>query len=65
MAGLVPEKTVFDCSNGNGAKIAGFYYPSSAVEIKGVVQICHGMAEYLARYEEFIGYLNDAGYHVC
>ncbi|MBR3082831.1 MAG: alpha/beta fold hydrolase [Clostridiales bacterium] len=65
MAGLVPEKTIFDSSNGNGAKIAGFYYPSSAGEIKGVVQICHGMAEYLARYEEFIGYLNDAGYHVC
>ena len=62
---LVFEKVTFDAANGNGAKIAGRYYPSSAEEIKGVVQICHGMAEYIARYEEFIGYLNEAGYHVC
>ena len=59
------EKVVFNAANGNGAKIAGRYYPSSAEKIKGVVQICHGMAEYLGRYEEFISFLNDAGYHVC
>ena len=65
MAGLIPESVVFDAANGNGAKIAGFCYPSSAEEIRGVVQICHGMAEHIGRYEEFISYLNEAGFHVC
>lgn len=62
---LVFEKVVFDAADGNGAKIAGRYYPSACEDIKGVVQICHGMAEHLGRYEEFIAFLNKAGYHVC
>ena len=65
MAKLNPEKKEFVSSIGNGVKIAGFFYPSSAPKIKGVVQICHGMAEYLARYEEMIAKFNEAGYHVC
>ncbi|MBO4680519.1 MAG: alpha/beta fold hydrolase [Clostridiales bacterium] len=65
MADLNFERVVFDAANGNGAKIAGRYYPSSAENIKGVIQICHGMAEYLARYKEMIAFFNDAGYHVC
>ena len=65
MADMDFEIVTFDAANGNGAKIAGRYYPSSAEKIKGVVQICHGMAEYLERYEELISYLNNAGYHVC
>lgn len=59
------ERVVFDAANGNGAKIAGRYYPSSAENIKGVIQICHGMAEYLARYEEMIAFFNSEGFHVC
>ncbi len=65
MAEPVFEKVTFNAANGNGAKVAGRYYPSNSEEIKGVVQICHGMAEYLGRYEEFIAHLNDQGYHVC
>ncbi|MDC1360800.1 lysophospholipase [Gammaproteobacteria bacterium] len=30
----------------------------------GVVQISHGMAEHLGRYENFISHLNDEGFHV-
>ncbi len=30
----------------------------------GVVQISHGMAEHLGRYENFISYLNEEGFHV-
>lgn len=62
--GLDFEKVIFDAANGNGAKIVGRYYPSYVQEIKGVVQICHGMMEHLGRYEEFIAFLNSAGYHV-
>lgn len=65
MSQLDPERKIFVSSIGNGFKIAGFFYPSSAEKIKGVVQICHGMAEYIARYEEMIERFNEAGYHVC
>ncbi|WP_138264059.1 alpha/beta hydrolase [[Clostridium] hylemonae] len=54
-----------------------FYYPSSdgrtnihAVEwvpkqeIKAVVQICHGMVEYIERYDEFAAFLTERGIYV-
>ena len=31
---------------------------------KGVVQLCHGMAEYLQRYDDFARFLNKNGYIV-
>lgn len=65
MTKLNPEKIIFDSSIGEGYKIAGFFYPSSASEIKGVIQICHGMAEFLSRFEPMIEKFNEAGYHVC
>lgn len=34
-------------------------------EIKGVLQIIHGMAEYAARYAPFAEYLAERGYLVC
>lgn len=33
-------------------------------EIKGVVQICHGMVEYIDRYDEFASYLTRYGFCV-
>ncbi len=30
----------------------------------GVIQISHGMAEHIGRYNHFINYLNEEGYHV-
>ncbi len=65
MTVLKPEKISFVSSIGKCVKIVGFFYPSAAPEIKGVVQICHGMAEYLERYRVMIERLNEAGYHVC
>lgn len=59
------ETIYFDAASGEGNKIAGYFYPSNESNIKGVVQICHGMAEYIGRYEEFIEYLNNHGWHVC
>ena len=59
------EKVIFDAAIGGGNKINGYFYPSSAEEIKGVIQICHGMAETILRYEEMIGVLNAKGWHVC
>ena len=34
-------------------------------EIKGVVQIIHGMTEYAERYTPFAEFLNSHGYLVC
>lgn len=33
-------------------------------EVKAVLQICHGMAEHIIRYEEFAEYLNEGGIYV-
>ena len=33
--------------------------------IRGFVQLVHGMAEYILRYEEFAKYLARKGYIVC
>lgn len=54
-----------------------FYYPSRdgrtqihgmewlpEGEIKGVLQICHGMVEYIERYDEFAEYMASYGYYV-
>ena len=54
-----------------------FYYPSSdgetsihAVEwvpeqeVKAVLQICHGMVEYIDRYDGFAAWLSEKGWYV-
>lgn len=33
-------------------------------EVKAVLQICHGMTEYIGRYEEFAEFLNEKGIYV-
>lgn len=31
----------------------------------GVIQVIHGMTEYIGRYEEFAAHFTDLGYVVC
>ena len=52
------EKIIFDAACGEGLKVAGFINPSNASEIKGVIQICHGMSEYYSRYAPMIEHFN-------
>ncbi len=33
-------------------------------EVKAVLQVCHGMVEYIRRYDEFAGFLSANGYYV-
>lgn len=40
------------------------YYSATQLDVKGIVQICHGMAEHLERYEEFVDFLTSSGYVV-
>ncbi len=41
-----------------------FHYPANSKFIKGVLQLVHGMSEYVGRYERFIEFLNSNGYIV-
>ena len=52
----------FDSSNGFD-KIAYYTYVPDC-KPKAVLQLCHGMCEYIARYEHFIDYLCGQGYAV-
>lgn len=41
----------------------GVFVPDG--EIRGVIQISHGMCEYFGRYTDFASYLTDLGFVVC
>lgn len=59
-----PEKIFFDASAGEGCRIAAFFSPCKG-EAKGLIQICHGMADYFGRYAHMVDVFNEAGWHVC
>lgn len=59
------ERITFDASAGEGAKIAAFIMPTNSPDPKGVIQICHGMADYFGRFRELAEHLNNGGWHVC
>ncbi len=60
------EKTVKYFKSANGVNSIAYYvYIPKDKKPLGVVQIAHGMCEYLTRYEDFIGFLCDNGYIVC
>ena len=45
--------------------LKGVAYIPIDSEIKGILQICHGMCEYIERYEPFAEFLCNNGYIVC
>lgn len=57
------EKIVINSGAGEDIKISACFWPAEGTSV-GAVQICHGMAEHLARYEEFVKLLNEHGFHV-
>ena len=66
---MIKESITFDASTGGGNMIAGFFCPANiraeGGKSKGVIQICHGMADHFSRYDEMIEYLNGRGFDVC
>lgn len=63
MIDQVVKKSFF--SSSKLCDIALFVYtPDESVDVKGVIQIAHGMAEHHSRYEDFIEFLNKNGYVV-
>lgn len=43
----------------------GWLYQPATEQIRGIIQICHGMTEHMGRYHEFMRYLARSGYIVC
>lgn len=53
---IVVEDVVFQSSDGIN-KVSGVIYSPDTDDIKGIVQIVHGMAEHMLRYEHFARFL--------
>lgn len=57
------QKSTFTSSNGK-TEISYFIW-SPSVPARGVIQITHGMCEYMGRYSEMAFFLAEKGYVVC
>lgn len=58
---MIKEEFYYDSRDGISKLHAVRYTPDSDEDIRCVVQIVHGMAEYVERYEEFAEYLTSKG----
>ena len=63
MGGYTKETIHFRSSDGKTPVAAFFYSPAGTP--KAIIQLCHGMVEYVSRYEPMIDVLCGAGYAVC
>lgn len=54
----------FDSADGH-TKVAAYLYTDAARPPRAVVQLSHGMCEYIGRYDDFAAYLCAQGYAVC
>lgn len=61
---MVKEEFYYDSRDGISKLHAVRYTPDGEKDVCGVVQIVHGMAEYVERYEEFAQYLTSVGFVV-
>ena len=57
---MIKEEFYFDSRDGENRIHAVRYTPDDG-NVRGIVQIVHGMAEYVERYEELAKYLTDRG----
>lgn len=58
------EEFYFDSRDGKSRLHAVRYEPDHPESVRGILQIVHGMAEYVERYEEFAAYLTERGFVV-
>ncbi len=59
---MIQERS-FPSATGTGDIYVRFWVPENK-ELRGVLQLTHGMAEYIARYDDFARFLNEHGYVV-
>lgn len=58
------EEFYYDSRDGKSKLHAVRWTPEDQDSIVGVIQIVHGMSEYVARYEEFAGFMTERGFVV-
>lgn len=58
---MIKEEFFYDSRDGKSKLHAVRYTPDDGTDIRCVVQIVHGMAEYFERYKEFAKFLTDRG----
>lgn len=61
---MVKEEFYFDSRDGVTKLHAVRYRPEDGQQVRGVLQVVHGMAEYVERYEEFARFLTEKGFVV-
>lgn len=61
---IVKKEAYFNSSTGEN-KIRTLIWEDDNIEKNGVVQISHGMAEHIGRYDDFARFLAENGYVVC
>lgn len=55
------KKTCSQFKSSNKVSNVTYYIYEPACDIRGILQISHGMCEYIERYEEFIDYMTSQG----
>ncbi len=63
-SGIKIENIQFKSSY-NNIPIAAYIFRDETVQPRAILQICHGMAEYLMRYEKFAKFMAKNGFIVC
>lgn len=61
---MVKEEFYFDSRDGKSKIHAVRYRPEDTGQVRCILQVVHGMAEYAERYEEFAAYLVERGFVV-
>lgn len=61
---MIKEEFYFDSKDGKHKLHGVRYTPDEGQEVRCVLQIVHGMAEYVERYEEFAAFLTEKGFVV-
>lgn len=60
------RKSVINFPSSNDTDtVAGYFYVSTEEKPKAILQISHGMCEYIERYEDFAEFMARNGYVVC
>ena len=59
------EQISYPSSDGKNHIVAYYFLPEATENYRGIVQICHGMTDYILRYKDLAQALTDAGFVVC
>ena len=62
---MICQQITFPSSDGKNNVVAYYFLPEKEVTLKGILQISHGMCDYILRYRHMAEVLCDAGYVVC